>query len=589
MTWDDRLPHSDFPARKVFLAWLAVCAILTLSALSRILVGQFPDPDDVLRLVQVRDLVNGQGWFDPVQYRIDPLGGTPMHWSRLVDLPLYLVIAGLTPLIGQGAAESVAIILLPLLTFGIAAAAMARLAWRLLGTNAAIFTVLACGFLPALLFQFQPQRIDHHGWQIASVAIALWATGWRSATGGGAVAGLAMAFGFSVSLEVLPMAAAFAGILFLRWWRDPANRHWLASYMVALSLGLSIFYATTRGLSPIQYCDAIGPAHLGFFAVAATGTLVVSRSKPLGQLALLMSFGVVGALALGSFALASPSCLATPFASLDSVVDRLWYRLVLEGQPLFAQKAATFIPAVIQLVAAVAATFVLRRQAEEWKRDWWGDYLLLLLASIGLSLLVARSLAFASIIASLPLGWLAATLLEKLRNSRAPQARFGVAVAFILLLAPMTPVTLGARIAQTNSATERAQPAVSSGKCLIRDEASRLNRLPAGTIFGPLDLGPTILLQSHHSVVATGHHRAETAMADVITAFTSNPVQARALVAKHHADYMVLCANLSEANVYAHEAPQGLMAHLQAGQFPAWLEPVDLGGSNDFLVFRVKD
>ena len=56
-----------------------------------------------------------------------------------------------------------------------------------------IFAVLACGFLPALLFQFRPMRIDHHGWQIVCVAFALWAISWRDTRKGGWVAGLAMA------------------------------------------------------------------------------------------------------------------------------------------------------------------------------------------------------------------------------------------------------------------------------------------------------------------------------------------------------------------------------------------------------------
>ena len=44
--------------------------------------------DDAMRLVEVRDLLAGQGWFDLTQYRLSPPGGVAMHWSRLVDVPL---------------------------------------------------------------------------------------------------------------------------------------------------------------------------------------------------------------------------------------------------------------------------------------------------------------------------------------------------------------------------------------------------------------------------------------------------------------------------------------------------------------------
>ncbi len=38
-----------------------------------------PDPDDAMRLVEVRDYLGGQGWFDLHQYRLGPDGGTLMH------------------------------------------------------------------------------------------------------------------------------------------------------------------------------------------------------------------------------------------------------------------------------------------------------------------------------------------------------------------------------------------------------------------------------------------------------------------------------------------------------------------------------
>ncbi|MGO7426910.1 hypothetical protein ACCT09_45980, partial [Rhizobium ruizarguesonis] len=44
-----------------------------------------PDNDDGMRLVEVRDFLAGQGWFDLMQYRLGLDGGTLMHWSRLID------------------------------------------------------------------------------------------------------------------------------------------------------------------------------------------------------------------------------------------------------------------------------------------------------------------------------------------------------------------------------------------------------------------------------------------------------------------------------------------------------------------------
>src|SRR5690349_3091496 len=48
--------------------------------------------DDAMRLVEVRDFLAGQSWFDLTQHRLDPPGGVAMHWSRLIDVPLAVLI-----------------------------------------------------------------------------------------------------------------------------------------------------------------------------------------------------------------------------------------------------------------------------------------------------------------------------------------------------------------------------------------------------------------------------------------------------------------------------------------------------------------
>ena len=77
--------------QRVGLAFLLIALLLLVANVPAIAGMRFPDPDDTLRLVQVRDLVAGQGWYDLRQHRVDaPHGGVPMHWSRLVDIPLAL-------------------------------------------------------------------------------------------------------------------------------------------------------------------------------------------------------------------------------------------------------------------------------------------------------------------------------------------------------------------------------------------------------------------------------------------------------------------------------------------------------------------
>ncbi len=591
MREDRRLRRDERPNLRVVLVWLALAAIMLLAALQRVLQGQFPDPDDALRLVQVRDLLAGQGWFDTTQYRIDPapggMGGTPMHWSRLVDIPLAAVIGALAPLFGQAVAEQVALIAVPLLTFGATLWFVGRLAWRLLGPQVAVYACLACGFLPALLFQFQPMRIDHHGWQIFCVALALWALSWREAHRGGVLAGLAMAAGLTISIELLPLAAAFGGVLFLRWWRDRYLRWWLVAYMQALALGLVGLFLATRGVRDLaQYCDAVSPAHLGFFLLAALGTGAVAWSTRAERFALAALLALAGAAGLGFFLLAAPHCAATPFGSLDPLVRDFWYINVAEGQPFWNQRPAQAVPVLIQLLAGLGATLALWARSLDWLRHWWRDYALLLGAAILLSLFVWRSAAFASAIAAIPLGWLLARLLERFRTAGSLGGRLGAIALIVVLLAPSTPFFLERELMPGRFDRQIIQ--VEESGCEIRAQAARLDRFAPATIFAPLDIGPAILVKSRHAVVATGHHRAEPAMRDVIRAFTGPPEEAQRIVAAHGAGFLALCSDLVEPRLFAAAAPDGLMAQLLAGTAPDWLEPVEFGGPGEFVLYRVK-
>ncbi|WP_235901269.1 hypothetical protein [Pontixanthobacter aquaemixtae] len=588
MQTDRRMRGHERPNLRIAVMWGVVSLIFLAVGMQRLLQGQFPDPDDALRLVQVRDLLAGQGWFDLHQYRIDPPDGTLMHWSRLVDIPLALVILALSPFVGAPAAETAALIIVPLVTLGAILFVIGRLAWRLFDVDVAGISCLCMALFAPIVFQLQPMRIDHHGWQIFTVVLALWACSLRSAWKGGALAGLAMAVGATISLEILPMVAAFGGILALRWFRDHKDRWWLVGYMQALALGLIAAFFATRGIADLaQHCDVIAPAHLGFFAITAVCTGLIAAAPAIPRLALFGAFGAAGAAGLAFFGLSSPTCLMTPFAALDPLVRDFWYINVLEGRPLWEQKLAYALPSFVQLCIGLFTAIVLAVRSRDWLRQWWIEYSLLLAASILLSLFVWRSAAFAAVIAAIPIGWLATRLLKRLNRARGLAAKLTALGAIVLALLPSSPVAVAELMMPESGNVQTVL--VEESSCEIRNQALTLNSLPQGTIFAPLDIGPAILVKSHHAVAATGHHRAEESMRDVILAFTSPEAEARQIVAAHESDYIVICTDLAEPRLFTAANPQGLAAQLVAGEAPDWLEPVEVGGPEEFRVWRVRE
>jgi hypothetical protein len=146
--------------------WLAVAAVSVWSDGARVPVA-LPDSDDAMRLVQVRDLLAGQPWYDLMQYRLGAEPGTLMHWSRLVDAPIAALIVGLRLLLGAEAAERIALTIWPLIPALLLLPCATLVGQRLAGRGgAALALASAAGAVP-LVRHFAPGRIDHHNVQLA--------------------------------------------------------------------------------------------------------------------------------------------------------------------------------------------------------------------------------------------------------------------------------------------------------------------------------------------------------------------------------------------------------------------------------------
>ena len=168
---------------------------------------------------------------------------------------------------------------------------------------------------------------------------------------------------------------------------------------------------------------------------------------------------------------------------------------------------------------------------------------------------------------------------------RRPGKRALVIAGMFLALLPAMPLTVLA-MAIPAQASGVARPRASS--CAIPAGAEALRKLPVGEIVAPLDIGPQLLYETGHRVIATGHHRGQRAMRTVIEVFTGSPEAARTMLAARGTRYLVVCPDLIEPARYRAAAPSGLMAQLAAGRAPAWLEPVSVAGDGSLEVWRIR-
>ncbi|WP_374531711.1 hypothetical protein [Novosphingobium sp.] len=572
---------------RVGLIWLVVSAIFVATKWAAIRALALPDADDTLRMVQVRDLLAGQPFWDLHQYRIDPPQGILMHWSRLVDLPLYLIELALRPIIGPAMAERAALVIVPLLTLGTTLLMAARLAWRTLDAELIGYVCLVIALASPVTGQMQPLRIDHHGWQIVAALVALNGLTARSERTGGFIAGAALALGMTISLELLPIAVLFGCVLALRWLRDQRARTFFISFLQALALtGVAAFFAV-RGLADLaNHCDTLSPAYLGALVVTAGAATLLSSLPRQPRIAMAVGLGLVAVLAAGTFLAMAPTCRTGPFATLDPLVREFWYDNVHEGKPVWLQKPPVLAQMILPPLIGLYAALKLWSRSRDWLRRFWFEYALLLAGSLLLAVFVARASAFACAFAAVPLGWQLREWHRRAQALRRPLPRVAAIAAMSFAVMPALPLLAANALAPAKAASAAPLRAAQQ-VCDIPAAAPALNRLAPATLFAPIDIGPVLLANTHHSVVATAHHRAPQALHDVIAAFIADPAAARGYVARHGARYVVICAGLIEADNYRLAAPRGFMASLEDGQVPVWLRPVPLAGQSGLQVWEV--
>lgn len=598
---------SGWPVR-VLVVWLVLVVLLLIVDTPAIAAARFGDPDDALRLIEVRDLLGGQGWFDLHQYRIAAPDGVPMHWSRLVDIPLAGMILVLRPLLGPAMAEMVTVVAVPLLTLLATLMLVGRLTAKFFDTETVGIACLVTGIGGPLLFQMTPMRIDHHGWQVVLALAALNGLAARDTLRGGIVIGAALAASLAISIEGLPLSVVFLGVLGLRGLIATAHLPGrigksdrpfagLAAASAALALASAGIFLGTRGIGDLAtHCDQISPVHLVLFGLVAAGTGVITAVAPRHWPVALGALGMIGAATLGLYLGVAPQCRGGAFVALDPLVMKFWYEGVGEGMPFWHLPLAIAVEYIGVPIVGLIAIFVLWHSATRIEeRTWWRDHALVLAGALLIGAMLSRASATACGIAAMPTGVLILRWIIALRTAPALRRVLGY-LGVLLVLMPPLPVVAWARVAALVQPAHSASQNVSGAytglppvsRCRYRIAARALDAMPATDLFLPLDIGPDILVRTHQRVIATGHHRGAAGMFDVISAFLGSPDQARAIIARHHATMIAVCPDIAEPSNYIQDAPNGFMAQLLRGKTPNWLEPVNLAPGSHILFWRVK-
>jgi hypothetical protein len=298
----------------------------------------------------------------------------------------------------------------------------------------------------------------------------------------------------------------------------------------------------------------------------------------------LSSVGLAAGASVAAFLGTGRQCLAGPFDMLDPVVYRFWYLGIAEGLPIWRQDADTAIiivlPALIGIAGYMAA---LHRERDRARRAAWISLLMLAAGASVLAMLVMRTGFILYLLAMPGATWLAVLSFRRARALRTATLRIPATISSVMLLFPI--VAIPVKSAALPGEAPRKTHATTLNAVGV-DEIAALEQLAPSTLFAPLDISPGIMLRTRNAIIGTSHHRNTRGMELVIKAFLAAPEDARAIVMRSSATYLVL-APLAETDRYREFAPRGLAAQLLDGKCPGWLMPVQLSGLKTLRLYRI--
>ncbi|MDK1491551.1 hypothetical protein QN219_16030 [Sinorhizobium sp. 7-81] len=585
-----RLPAMVFAYALPVIAFLIVKMLLAEDYVGR-------DNDDVMRLVQVRDLLAGQSWFDLTQTRLGLDGGTLMHWSRLIDLPLAALISLLGPFAGAERAEMIALAIWPLLLVIPLLAAMGLAGWRIGGPQCMHFCLGFAAIFVATSNRFLAGAIDHHNVQLVLVAtMAAMLVDQRYRATNFAIAGAAAALAIAIGVETTPFVAVICLVVAVIWaWEGQVFAAAAAAFGAALAVTVSAAFFLT--VSPHLYravtCDSLS---IAFYALSATGgvllagaAIVASRLQRPARFVVLSFNGVVIAGVLLSLA---PECLRNPLADLDPLLRELWLDRVTEARSFLF--IAELDPANLGTFYAAGLLAVGLCLWRIWRGERTGLSLILLaviLVNWGIALMQVRAAVFANLLSILPIALLLVDLRSKsMREAGAPLASV-IYVTAALVSVPAVWAVAGELA--VNGVNEMAGSAANGQKSADRCYSSAAmpdlqNIEPATLVVDPSNMGASILRFTEHRALSAPYHRNPQGMLAELRIGLATPDEAARMLKALGTPVLAFCVDDPQTRMITKRAPEGLYGRLASGDVPDFLESLPVTAETGVKLFRLK-
>ena len=578
----------DIPYWVLWLLALAFIGVKSWASSGGGIYGNLGDSDDVTRLLQVREFMASGHWFDATTMKIGGDAGMLPHWSRLIDLPLAMLISLFSLAMPIDDAEWLTHIVWPLSLLAALLWVVFRSVETVAGGRAALIAMLLVALAPFACYQFSIGRIDHHNAMIAGIVSAvllMWShpqriDRWLIA---GGLTGLALAIGY----EALAPAVAIGVSATIWGLADKRTGPAAGAFALALAVVFAIAFLAT--IAPSRWmdirCDAISLNMVVLISSGAAGLLVAvgpGSDWPiparLGVIAVFASIGIAG------FGTLEPKCLAGPEGQLPALLGTVWLNYVAEAKSPLLDLLAGHFQTPLCLLASLAIALVAQGLAVRKSRSLPDIFLFAVFALLaGFACWQYKFAPYASFLAVVPTA-IGISRLNRVGEISASTMRFAAIVVanqmFLLTVSSALenllgrPDPVGAEMNNQSIACTRPDT--------IRDIAN----LPPGLIASHINIGAYIAGLTHHRVLAAPYHRIANAILANNDIFSAHdPRSAASVLKQQNVDYVVICAPLDRVTASDPAEKGTLKANLLDGKAPDYLVPVAL--ANPKSLYRV--
>lgn len=555
-----------------------------------------PDNDDAMRLVEVRDFLAGQGWFDMMQYRLGLAGGTLMHWSRFIDLPIASLILFFRMFLSPEGAEAAALTVWPLMLVLPLVFFMGLAGRRIAGVEGMHFSLILTALFVLLSPRFVPGSIDHDNVQLGLVALTvamLVDENYRPRNF--AIAAIALAIQLGIGAETTPFVAVACMSVACLWaWKGeifaPAAKAFALTLTIAVSA--AFFSLVPPRLYSMVTCDNLS---LGFYGITSAGcvglllsSIFTSRLSRPWRIAIL---AVNGAFVFAITVALAPQCLRNPLSDLDPMLVDFWLSRVTEAQSITSvahrQPDTLGVFYATGLLAMLVCAFRILRGT---RSSLHAMLMALIAINWVITLVQVRGTEFANLLAIPPLALLIAELRKNYmadpRNLRAILLYAGTLLASVPAVWAVggalasKGVVNGLMVAAPVKAEETAN-------CISQQALRPIAGLAPGVVAAASNLGAPLLRFTPHRTLSGPYHRDPDGMMAELLIGLAEPQQAEALLREAKVTIVAFCKGDPQVELVSERAPKGLYAQLSAGHVPAYLEPIAAPAESDVQFFRV--